>query len=365
MKLNMRFMAGNIIDDILYFSHLQFNGLFRMRLDTEEMTFIGSFDEVPESRASIHRKCLVYDRWLIFIPHNFNKVHFINADTLEQKTVTVAEDNGKVMIADAVIWKDSLYILPARKEQPVVIIHLNDLCVEYPKAFNDWIGTSVPDSPHKSGILATGAELFDDCIFLGLYYQNTIIKYDLKSESGSLVDTGIENIMGVFAGNSCLWVTDAENGLIERLPDHEKNIEDDRKKTYRRVLSSGEYVYAIPGKAGRIKLMEGVGSSKEMEYPDEYKDIESLNVNSKFFGYAIYKGYIYLFPYSHDNILVIHEGGLNVLHTEYEVDTKDPASEQFVKLLNMRGNHLLSINGTIRESSTFPLEAYVEWIRSV
>ena len=71
-----------------------------------------------------------------------------------------------------------------------------------------------------------------------------------------------------------------------------------------------------------------------------------------------------MFPFSHDHILVVHEDKLRVIRTDFEFNQTDPSSEQFLKILNARGNNLQS-NGPIQENSTYDLNAYMELVKSM
>ncbi|MCR5687377.1 MAG: hypothetical protein K6G58_05090 [Lachnospiraceae bacterium] len=153
MKMQMRFFAGKVIDDVLYFSATMFNGLFGMKMDTGRIDFLGSFKNVPLDRVLLHRKCLTYNRWLIFIPQNAGWIHLVHADSLEQTAIKVADDGKYFYFADAVIWGDSLYLLPGKKEQQALIVDLKDLRVEPINSLNEFIKKEVPDSPEIVSIL--------------------------------------------------------------------------------------------------------------------------------------------------------------------------------------------------------------------
>lgn len=365
MKISMRFMAGNVVDDVLFFSAMQYNGLFRINLSNGEISFVNSFIEVPLDKTVLHRLCLVYDRWLVFIPQNFNKIHLVNTDTLEQKTITVTDGSSNLMIADAFIMENLLYILPAKKTQPALIIHMEDLKVEPIKAFNEWFGNEAPNSPNKNGVIVAKTALFNDSIYMGLYDQNRVLKYDLKSETIRLIDTDIEKIYRVYGGSDGIWITDHSSGKTELFNNSFEKYEKENNCTYGIILEQGEYVYAIPGDAPRIKIIKGNGAPREIEYPEEFKNLEQTRSKTyKFFGYTTYNEEIYLFPYIHDHMLVIHEDKLRVIRMEYEFDRTDPSSEQFMKILNARGKYLQS-NGPVLENSTYDIDAYVELVKSL
>ena len=363
MKLNMRFMAGNVIDGILYFSHMNYNALFKMNLDTEEVGFISTFDEIPIDRAYIHRKCLVYKRWLIFIPQNADMIHFINVDSLEQKTVSIADESRYFMIADAIIDDDLLYILPGRIEQRAKILHLDDFRIEIMEDLNNWIREEISDDINKDSAICLGAVIHNKSIYMGLYRRSKIIRYDLGSRDISQIDTDIERIKDISDGSEGIWVTDFENGHIELINDLVEEYRIGQGYSFRRVIENGEYIYAIPGNASRIGLLRGPKGQKELDYPDEFRDFEN-NHEEKYFGYLIFENTIYLYPYVHDNMLRICEDKLEVVKTEFEYDPENPSMEQFSKIIHAyEKEHIKKTGGIITENTLFGLDAYLDYIK--
>lgn len=362
MKISIRFMGGNIVDDVLYFSASNFNGLFKMKLDTQTVHFIDSFIDTPLNLQSIHRSCLVYNRWLIFIPMNSDKIHFVNIDNHEQRSVRVTDGTQDPAIADAIIVGNLLYVFPAKKGQPSMIVHLDDMKVETLDKFNEQYNSIVPDSPHKSKIVSVGAVIRDDSIYMGLYSQNKVLKYNLKSEIMEMIDTQINSIFDVYNGKDGIWVSDLDGKQIELLSDRHKIYETEEKKTYRRILDLGEYIYLIPGNADEISMIKGTKVPVNMKYPDEFKTLERLKVN-KFFGYKIYNDDIYLFPYAHDNMLVISGDKLRTVKTVYETDPAGSDPKQLIETIQAyRGRIIRENGGLITESPEFTLDSYMEYI---
>ncbi len=364
MRINLRFIAGSIVDNTLFFSSIFFNGLFRMDLDTEEIIFVDVFDEAPLEKTYLHRVCLTYDRWLIFLPHNHDKINFVNIDTLEQKTIRVSDCSKPLMIADAVIVGDALYVFPAIKEQLAMIVHLNKFEVEANDIFNEWLRTEAPESPNKDGILCLRAVLNNDTVYMGLNGQKGIIRYDTKTNDISIIETNLNKINAVYKGKDGIWINDRTNGHAEFLgngmiEEYEKN----NKFMYQFILDAGDFVYAVPGKAYYIKMIKGIGSPKELDYPELFKGFDK-NSRLRFFGFNVNNDRVYLFPFSHDGILVICGDAIKLINTEYEFDPSDKSFERLTMTIRKRGTFLNKYQkGQFSEGPGFGLEMFLEWIK--
>ena len=363
MKLNMRFMAGNIVDGILYFSNTFYNGLFKMELTTEKIEFIGTFNEIPLGSSEIHRKCLTYKKWLIFVPNRLNIIHFVNVETAEQKILKIAEDDKHYMSSDAVIVDDSLYVIPGQKEQPLIIIHLDDdFKIDYPKRINEWIRAESPNKPDDSVYYSLGAVKRNNNLFIGLCCQNRIIQYDFHSEDIKLQKTGVERIRHITNGQKGIWVTDFKGGRVELIGDTTEEYQTGQEYSYRNIIDTGSNVYAIPGNASHIGIINEDKSVRMLDYPEEFKDFET-NYADKFFGYTIYRDEIYLFPYAHDNMLVISGDKLRTVKTVYETDPAGSDPKQLIETIQAyRGRIIRENGGLITESPEFTLDSYMEYI---
>ena len=123
--------------------------------------------------------------------------------------------------------------------------------------------------------------------------------------------------------------------------------------------------YVVPGNAPNIGILNDDRTVTNIDYPESFKNLEN-NVYDKFYGYAIYQDAIYLFPYVHDNMLVIRGDKLETIKTEYEWDLSVPDSEQFLETLHAYGDRICKESGdTIQESSVFNLDTFIEYIKSV
>lgn len=362
MKLNMKFMAGNIVDGYLYFSCSQYNGLFKLEIDTETISYIGPFEGAPLDMAILHRKCLVYGRWLIFIPQNTDRINLFNVDTYEQKTVKVLDEDKHFMFADAIVIDDLLYLMPGRKEQPAKIVHLDDYSVETIDDLSGKIQSEAPDSPDEGGLFAIGAAYHDGSIYMGLYKQSKIIQYDVTSSEVRLIETDIDNIRDLSGGKDGVWITDLSGGRIELLGKKIETVRFEHDYSYRHVLEMGTRTYVIPGTATCIGILNDDRTVTNMDYPEDFRDFEQCFYD-KFYGYAIYEDEIYLFPYAHDNMLVISGDKLRTVKTVYETDTAVSDPKQLIETIQAYRSRIVRENGgLITESPEFTLDSYMEYI---
>ena len=362
MRLNMRFMAGNIVDGYLYFSSSQYNGLFKMEVETERISYIGSFEGAPLDRTILHRKCLVYGRWLIFIPQNTDRINLVNIDTYEQKTVKVLDEDKYYMFADAIIVDDLLYLMPGRKEQPAKIVHLDDYSVETIDCLSGKIQSEAPDSPDEGGLFAIGAAYHDGSIYMGLYKQSKIIQYGVTSNKVRLIETDIDNIRDLSGGKDGVWITDLSEGRIELLGEKIETVRFEHDYSYSHVLEMGTRTYVIPGTATCIGILNDDRTVTNMDYPEDFRDFEQCFYD-KFYGYAVYEDEIYLFPYVHDNMLVISGDKLRTFKTVYETDPAGSDPKQLIETIQAYRSRIIRENGgLITESPEFTLDSYMEYI---
>lgn len=359
LKIFPRFIAGTVVDDALYYSACDFNGLMMMDLKTGIINYLEMFEQEPPLKQKIHKKSLYYNNKLFFIPYNSTRLHIYDLKTKIQSYIEVVDDIKSGGISDAHIHYGKLYLFPLKSKQCAKILDLQSGELYPNDAFNDWFQKTCPTVP--SQIITRVAYIESkfyfaynggDSYFVYEPHNNEIIEQNAEEEMVFAIfptSDGLLTYSRVYRS-----LTFLSESYVKKVSLSENGAMDGRFSNFP-VL--GNQLYALPFDAYDILHINTDGTISHLPYPDEYQDILKLNSGVvKFFGYAIYKDKLLVFPCGHDHMLCIENDSVKCIPTVYEYEYYDE-NEPFMKVVEARRKWLVYDSDTSTENKLFDLDS--------
>ena len=104
-------------NNTIWFSAVDHNGLYKMRLDNNETVKIAEFPN-EDNIFELHRKVIVYNRILFFIPCRGRGISAYHLDTGKMEYF-IPDDRNEIHACDAFLDDEVLWILPRNLSQPL------------------------------------------------------------------------------------------------------------------------------------------------------------------------------------------------------------------------------------------------------
>lgn len=184
------FYGGVFVDDWIYFSTYDLNGLFKKNLKTGEQYFVKRFDEY-NSRMGLHENAFRINNDLFFLPlgHVEKKmsIYHMDRDTVDyiELPQSSAYTSGR-FACTTIDYEDSVWIIPCFYD---ALLRIDKQTYEI-KRYNNW-----PDEVNKHGIDGAkfySAVLVEEKIYLCPYACPSIVVFDIRTEKMYTLPVDIE-----------------------------------------------------------------------------------------------------------------------------------------------------------------------------
>lgn len=313
-----RFYCGKVINDMLYFSNLEFNGLFKMDLSTGITEFVDFFDDEPLDAKRLHRKVLLSGKNIIFLPQWGNKIHIYNMSNKEQKSIIVPQETKGKAIADGAVTNEGVLLFPMKCGQLFYRLDTTKGILYEDTLFNSWLAEY--DSFEKQYQFSRIA-VKKDQVWAAVYGSNIICCFDLLSKKVKTYETELKDIQGVYNAEDGLWVSCLEDTNIyhwrtdESIEIYLNNDILKDEEVYAQIIEFQDQVYVLPSHSKNIFAIEG-DSLKKVNFPRSIQFIKEEEYS--FFGYDISDETLWILPYAANMALAISNNMISSFHIEFD-----------------------------------------------
>lgn len=359
------FFAASVVQSKLWFSNRNFNGLFQIDLKTLKMKFVTFFTKEDILKTKMHRMSIIYGQKIVFLPDQGSYIHIYDTKKNEMKEIPLVRYSSKasLLICDAVLKDNKLWIFPTILEQPLLELDLESYELKEVWKFNKWC---LQNLRVKKTIVFARAVLQNGAIWLAVGYTNLVIKWNLKTQTTEKYNTGVGDLFGVFKSENGLWLSTVSHSNIVLW-----NPVNGRKKVYQisqrtkekttmfsQIIEINSQVYVIPSEAPNILCLNCHTNCFEstIDYPEGFKFIQN-RVEPKFFGYQIVENKLWLFPAGGNGILLI-DIDFNIIDN---ICLPINNLEFDWELYKSMTNEALR-TGPIGESKCFSLSIFCQWL---
>lgn len=183
MSQEIHFIDMAVVNGTGYYSHSDFNALFAMNMETYKTSYVGCFPEEKLDQEYIHRKVIVYEQSLFFIPFNGKGISEYNIVTNEFSfyQLNVLKDINSY--SNAFVYNHSIVMIPSYEKYEFLIFDCNLKTIKTMRSVNEKILQLCPDG---FSIDLAGSCLNEEKLVFVIWDSNLIGQWDLNTNAVSI-----------------------------------------------------------------------------------------------------------------------------------------------------------------------------------
>lgn len=298
----------------LWASADEFNGLFKICIETGESEFIAAFDE--ESFGTLlYQNAVVYKRKLFFVPYKAKKIAEYDLDTKEMKYYSLKPEmqNNLTQFTGCTEWKGKLYLFPHRIED-IVTLDMENGSIQYHKWNNKMLVNKIKD---KRVAMFSHQVTVDHYEYMLCARTNSLIKLNLDNFESEMITVPLTNdglfdgvynagILYILSMSGDVYAYNIQNGDIELFW---TNVEKrkDNQLPYNKILYYSGYLWLLPSHSEdiwRVDINTREGYTYK-NFPQGFAYIEARNLAPhKWLHGELLNGKLTLYPRRANMLLI-------------------------------------------------------------
>lgn len=314
----LSFSCAVELDNYLWVSGDDYNGLFKICLETGCSEFVIKFDEKGE--RLLYKKVIAVGRKLFFIPYMADKIAEYNVDTKEIKYYEICGfENETVKFGDCIVKNGMLYLFPL-KARDIICLDIKNgkvMCCA-------WDNSTLPNEITEADMtMFIHMVNVDNIVYLPCLRTNVIVKLylnDFRSEVIQCTESK-EGFIDISYRNNILYLLTVGGNIVSYNVDSKEEKlfwinsqkRTDGKCVFYKMLFYNDYLWLIPGYGEHIVRIN-VETREEVEiieYPKQFKIDEKRN-DYKWLNGEIRDDVMYLYPHL-ANMLLHWDKGNNIM----------------------------------------------------
>lgn len=120
-ELNTHFMAGQIYKGFLYASCYEYNGLFKMNIETGETFFLGIFPGESIIQRALYRDAVLVENTIVFIPDSAEKMVLYEIEKNQFEVVALPIERDGWCAYNAVENNMKIYLIPIELDKEILV----------------------------------------------------------------------------------------------------------------------------------------------------------------------------------------------------------------------------------------------------
>ncbi len=252
-------------DGLYYFSHMDYNGLFSLNLETGKTEFLAFFPEEKKTQCFLHMKCLRYQNSLVFVPEQARHIHIYKPETGELQAVFLEGfQSGQTGCGGAeqiLLEENKLMIFPCTLKQPIFEINIAAGLVKKNWDFTNWCRKHInADEEALFGRIVKKG----NWIWMAAHSSNQIVGMDLEKENTyQLYSLHDADLYLLFPSETGFWLCQRNhhdiihwNEKTEELERYSAEWEENGQSYDFNYILETEYgVYALPAQSEKIQRL--------------------------------------------------------------------------------------------------------------
>lgn len=195
-----------------YFSCADYNGLFEINEDLSEARYILSFNNEELDQVNLHRKGIVYDKFIYYIPFQGHGVSEYNSETEEVFFYSMTDKSELISYSNAFLVGNKIYMIPACHLFDFAIFDCGSKEFRYISSFTSEIKKNVAtdfSTDLNSAVIVNGK------IYTAIWKSNFVVVFDVETEQVSFrrlsEDCSLRNISLI---DNNLWITQVDREKV-------------------------------------------------------------------------------------------------------------------------------------------------------
>lgn len=300
--MNMLFNAAIIIENEMFFSAKNYNGLFKMNFEDNDVEFLGYFPGDKVWTEYMHQYAVKMGREIVFFPFNASNITKYNIDTHKIDILNNFEIYQNFGISNVLEYEGNVIAVPRRLSDPITVFSNEEGEIKY-----KFIELSSEKLYNLYCDINSGVIVGDD-LYVAIYASKTILKIGLRNKLISYINLMEINICSATFYDDKFWMVSADGRAVcvySRQFDFIKKYEFDSvtSRPYEYWMIYNDSLYLC-----------GCTESKLLKYnvsSDEWVDIlhkDFMWLDSRWAymcGYQVVDHLIYIFPSSINSLLIL------------------------------------------------------------
>ena len=266
MTINCYFSAFQIVNGIIYYSMIDFNGLFSYDIEKGESRFISLFEKEKISENELHLDSVLYKNSIIFIPYNGRYLSIYNTDTGKMSYIEMSKGKD-CSYYKGIIYKRKLWLIPQVISSDnfdrfnICTIDLETWNIERYAEIDRFYTNSA------QGIFSFGACSYQNKLYIALYGKNSILSINMENnQTERIVIQKINGLSTIDIIDDYFWISENNTGNIF-ITDINGNIkrvigEEYSDRHYVRMFNCirklGDMIYVFPQNSDSIYCVKDV-----------------------------------------------------------------------------------------------------------
>ncbi len=269
------------IDNDIWFSAMDYNGLYRYNLERETTIWEATFPGENMLGRNLYYQVRRYHHFLVFVPSNAATVSIYDTEehsfrqvkipSLKKKSVSIS-DFAVPDFAEGVIYQDILYII-GYAYPAIIKINLKTEEIKLIQILHE---------KKDRGNLFFGVQIVMDnnLLYIPCYYRNSVYIFDMNCDKGVFWTVGKESnhyYRIVQNGKSLYMLTNNCKYIVcwDRSDDSSYEIELDLKENMdAHIIPRGNYIWVFPNVAEEIYKIDKINSEIKKISLDKRLNIE-------------------------------------------------------------------------------------------
>lgn len=315
MDKYLSFYDATFYNDYIWFSNVNFNGLFKTNMKDYSTEFVTYFPGEIMEQKSMHGKTVVYGECIIFVPMRGKNIHIYNTVNKDMTSldITKYKKSKRHFSFETILFGSVLYIFPVDSAaikldlEKMTIAEVGELSNEYYEYL-----------PNGKNFVIWKAVFDGEKAYFPQYNGNHILVWDVKNDSYEVMEINIHNLFALQKSETGLWLFTGENSKLYLYEQKNGEIKEyfidtdgipGEQRYFNRVIEVKSKVYLLPDKGKSILTLneEGAFFEKAFEYPPEFCFIEDFKYKwEKFFGAKVLDNDIYIYPFRGNQMLMVN-----------------------------------------------------------
>lgn len=333
----LHFIGGVYVDGYLWTSALEWNGYYRVDIETGRAEFLGLFEYADVLADKMFYQVLAYGKYIFFIPWFSNYLVRLDTETLDTKYWIVPECivAGIAKFRTANLYDGQIFMFPHVGDY-ICIFHIEEERFECDKK---WVREYATFETRRSGF-GQGCRK-DQVVYLSNYGGSFMVKYDMErrecemilfpKEEEKIIDITEygkdELLILTWPGN--IWKYDTHN-MQKKLIFQYGGIND---SPYSHIFLMEDILYLIPTDEENIRGLKGE-KWKEIIYPAGWKQqYKYVGFDNVFVGYLADEKHFLLYPCKGNMLLEMKAGQKRLSGVEICEDSiiREKAIEKYLE----------------------------------
>ena len=212
-RYNLSFGSCIQIEDDIWFSAVNYNGLYKYNLKNKMVTRIGSFPNESMCQKWMHLQVCLYCHFLIFIPHYAKaiSIYDIEKHTFRQIEIPLLreEAGADMRFHSGVVYQDTLYVIGFKYPG---VIKVNLKTYKYQNVY------CVPEKLKECDRIYFGTQVAIDenILYIPCCYQNAVLAVNMDYDEVSEIKIGEDSnqYVRIIKDNQYFYLVTKDNNHI-------------------------------------------------------------------------------------------------------------------------------------------------------